>query len=432
MTIDPASDARDRMSAHGPPRVGAADLVGEAVAGVVQRPLRSLLTSLGAAIGVCAVVVVLGLTATASAQVNERFDALRATEITARLAATDVTGSEGAPGGPATAQEPVAAFAVDAAERVRVLPGVEGAGRVGTVSLGESADVRSVLLPGATAGETFDVRTVEPAAWPVLDPTVVAGRVYDDGHAERGDRVAVLGVGAARRLGIQRLDAEPAVFIGGVGFSVIGIVEDLRRSPDLLGAVMIPPRSAERAFGIDPETDSTATILIETELGATQVIAERIPVALDPADPSAVRVDAPPDPRRLNATVTGDLDVLSLTLAAVSVLLGALGISNTMLVTVMERIHEIGLRRALGAGGHHIALQFLIEAAVLGGLGGLAGTAVGVVAVVGASILRDWTPVLAPGVVLLAPALGLLAGLVAGVAPAVRAARIQPADALRR
>jgi len=246
---------------------------------------------------------------------------------------------------------------------------------------------------------------------------------------------------AATRLGISRLDAQPAVFVGGVAFTVVGVVDDARRAPELLRAVILPAGTARAVWSTPPvadplapgpPTEPGATLLVETELGAAGVVADRIPYVVDPAHPERTRVLAPPDPRALSASVGHDLDVLSLVLAAVAVLLGALGIANTMLVTVMERFHEIGLRRALGAGGFHIGTQFIVEAAILGGVGGLVGSSIGVVVVVGAAVLRDWTPVLAPGVVVLAPALGLAAGLVAGVFPALRAARIQPADALRR
>jgi putative ABC transport system permease protein len=220
------------------------------------------------------------------------------------------------------------------------------------------------------------------------------------------------------------------VFVNGVAFTVVGVVDDVGRAPDLLGAVMMPPTTAAAVWAGDegPATE----LLVETQVGAAGTIAAHLPYLLDPVRPEALRVDAPPDPKALGSSIGGDLDVLSLALAAVSVALGALGISNTMLVTVMERVHEIGLRRALGAGGGHIGVQFIVEAAVLGGIGGLVGSGVGVLAVVATAVFRDWTPVLAPWVVVAAPVLGLVSGLVAGVFPALRAARVQPADALRR
>jgi len=419
----------DRSAMRVRHRVRVLDLLAESVAGVAQRPLRSVLTGLGATIGVCAVVTVLGLTATASASVNARFDALRATEISVTAASSSDTAAPGSPGSPGTS----VVLPRDAAARIAALPGVVGAGAIGTVDLGSPLTVASLPVATSTSGGGgTDVLTVTATAWAVLHPHVVEGRLYDAGHERRADRVAVLGIGAARQLGITRLDAAPAVFVDGVAMTVVGIVDEVRRRPDVLDAVMIPPSTAHTVWHADALGDATTTVLVETALGAATTIAARIPLAVDPAHPERTAVEAPPDPRVLGDSVGHDLDVLSLALTAVSVVLAALGISNTMLVTVMERVHEIGLRRALGAGGGQIAVQFLGEAAALGGLGGLAGCAVGVFAVIGVAVLRSWTPVLAPWVIATAPLLGLVAGLVAGVFPALRAARIQPADALRR
>lgn len=119
-------------------------------------------------------------------------------------------------------------------------------------------------------------------------------------------------------------------------------------------------------------------------------------------------------------------------LAGICLVIGAVGIANTTLVAVLERTGEIGLRRALGARGRHITLQFLAESGALGALGGLVGTSIGTVTVVAMAVVRDWTPVIHPATVVAAPAIGLVTGVLAGLYPAWRASRIQPAEALRR
>ena len=130
--------------------------------------------------------------------------------------------------------------------------------------------------------------------------------------------------------------------------------------------------------------------------------------------------------------MTSDLQQLFLLLAAICLVIGAVGIANTTLVAVLERTGEIGLRRALGARGGHITLQFLAESGALGALGGLIGTSLGTLTVVGVAVARHWTPVVHPTTVGAAPVIGLITGLVAGLYPAWRASRIQPAEALRR
>jgi putative ABC transport system permease protein len=171
--------------------------------------------------------------------------------------------------------------------------------------------------------------------------------------------------------------------------------------------------------------------VIDTELGAAQLIARQAPLALSPNDTDAVRVGAPASLQRSRDGVENDVNSLFLVLGIVTLVVGAIGIANVTLVTVLERVGEIGLRRAMGAARRHIAYQFLMESATMGLLGGIVGASVGVMVVVGVSLGRAWTPVLDAGVALAAPLLGTVVGLLAGVYPAVRAARLEPVDALR-
>jgi hypothetical protein len=263
--------------------------------------------------------------------------------------------------------------------------------------------------------------------WGAVRAELVAGRLPDAGHDERGDRVAVLGRNAARRLGITNLDQQPAIFIGDRLYQVIGLVGGVRRQVSLLGSLTIPNGTARSEFGLA----SPSSVQIETEIGAVELIVRQAPPALNPTDPSLLRVAAPPDPEQLRGNVQNDLNALFLLLGGVSLLVGALGIANVTLVSVLERVGEIGLRRALGAARRHIAAQFLIESTVMGLLGGIVGTSLGILVVVGVAASRTWTPVLDPLIPLAAPLVGGLIGLLSGTYPSLRAARLEPVEALR-
>lgn len=241
--------------------------------------------------------------------------------------------------------------------------------------------------------------------------------------------MAVIGAATAARLGITTLETRPAI-IGDEPFTVTGIIDDVERKADLLLAVIVPRTTAERLWGVP--TDSAASMLIATEIGAAQQIAQEAPTALRPDHPEYLRAVPPPDPKILRSHVTSDLNQLFLLLAGICLVIGAVGIANTTLVSVLERTSEIGLRRALGARSRHISVQFLAESGALGGLGGLISTSLGTITVVAVAVAREWTPVVHPGTVAAAPVIGLVTGLVAGLYPAWRASRIQPAEALRR
>jgi putative ABC transport system permease protein len=154
-------------------------------------------------------------------------------------------------------------------------------------------------------------------------------------------------------------------------------------------------------------------------------------VAIDPNNPSALKVDAPPVQGAVRKGVQSDLNALFLLLGAVALLVGGLGIANVTLLSVLERVSEIGLRRALGAARRHVAGQFLVESVIVGFLGGILGTAVGVLLTVGVSFARHWTPLLDTRLAVGAPLLGAMIGLIAGTYPAWKASAIEPITALR-
>jgi macrolide transport system ATP-binding/permease protein len=400
---------------HYRPHIRPRDLMAEALAGLIARPARVALTVLGTVIGVGALVATLGLSKTAANQIVGRFDA---------LSATDVVVSPSARAGGAGA----AVLPWDSEARLLRLNGVVAAGTLADVDV-RGALVRSVPIndPLAAGAVQLPMKAASPGLFAAVHAKLAAGRWFDAGHSRRADRVLVLGSNAARRVGIDRVDQQPAVFVGDRLYVVIGLLSDVSRQASLLGAAIMPEGTARREFGLA----APALAQVETRVGAVDLIARQAPIALSPSDPSLLKVARPPDPRQLRGAVKGDLNSLFLLLGGVSLLVGAIGIANVTLVSVLERVGEIGLRRALGAARRHIAAQFLLESTAMGLAGGLAGASAGTLVIVAVSASNTWTPVLDPWVPLGAPLLGAVIGLLSGTYPAMRAAALEPVEALR-
>ena len=420
---------RDRSVVQNP-KLSIRDLFEEMISGLLGRPGRLALTALGTVLGITALVSTLGLAKTAGNQIVSRFDELTETRIVVSPAENGFGGSD------ATSSIPW-----NAEVRLVRLNGVEAAGTKSDVDV-SGALSRSVPVVDPLGINEHQINVVATSGG-LLDAvrgSIRTGRYFDNGHSDRADPVVVLGPAAAQRLNIFRLDTQPAIFIGEQSFTVLGIIDDVSREPDLLNAIVMPDGTAREFFGLS----APAEVHIDAAVGATTVLANdrmtvtasgtdanMVQITLTPDDPESLRTQASPGYTAVRQDVEGDVNALFVVLGAVSLLVGGLGIANVTLVSVLERTPEIGLRRALGAARRHIAAQFLLESTVTGLIGGIIGASVGVLTIVAVSAVRDWTPVLEGYLPFAAVGLGAVIGLIAGTYPALRAAQTEPITALR-
>ena len=277
---------------------------------------------------------------------------------------------------------------------------------------------------------SMPVTAASPGLLAAAGVKLLSGTLYNQFHETHAQNVAVIGSSAAASLGITSLQDQPAIFIDGQPFTVIGIIASSQRLPQLDVGVTVPASTALRLWSAP--TQAQAQMLIHTSLGAAKIVAEQAPVAIRPDNPTLLKSAAAPSVAQLQHSVSTSLNSLFLTLAGIALIVGAVGIANTTLVAVLERSGEIGLRRALGARPRHIGIQFLTESTALGLFGGLIGASLGVLTILAVTIYRHWTALLDPRIVVAAPLAGAAVGLLAGLYPALRASLLEPADALRR
>jgi putative ABC transport system permease protein len=396
----PPSTARRRLSIR--------DLVAMGWQGLGLRPLRSGLTALGIAIGIAAVVAVLGISEASRANLLASLDQLGTNLLTASAGQTFGGGDASLP-----------ATAPGMTERIGPVEEVTGTRLV-------SATVRRTDLVPDTQTGGISVLATQPDLADTLGLELQEGTFLNSATSQFP--ATVLGSTAARRLGITSLETPVLVWIGNSWFSVVGIMESNALAPEVDRAALIGMDVAAELFDT-PETYDT--LYVRTNPHAIDDVRSVLAATVSPANPEEVRVDRPSDALEARAAAETAFTALLVGLGALALLVAGVGIANVMLMSVLERRTEIGLRRALGATRRHIAGQFLTEALALAALGGVVGAVVGGGLAAAYAMSQGWPVVIS----LAGIGLGLLAALAigagAGLYPALRAARVTPTEALR-
>jgi putative ABC transport system permease protein len=384
----------------------AADVLPLAMIGVRGRPLRTTLSALGIAIGIACLVAVLGVSASSQAGLLRQIEALGTNLLTVR------------PGDNAFGDE--ATLPPPAPGMISRLPGVQRVAHVGKVpgAVYRNDHVSELSTGGIT------IMAASLALPATLGVPLTAG-IWFTPASERLP-TTVLGAAAARRLGVGGPGAR--VFLGGQWFTVIGVLGSALLDQSVDSAALIGYPAAIDHLGFD----GAPTAIYERSTNeAVPTLLSQIALVANPADPSGVKVSRPSDVLVARAAVQNAYNGLFLGLGAVALLVGAIGIANVMVIGVLERRGEIGLRRALGAARAHIRRQFLTESILLSAAGGTTGVALGAAVTGVYAATRAWDTVIPPIAILGGLAASLLAGTLAGIYPATRAARLAPTEALR-
>jgi putative ABC transport system permease protein len=392
----------------GPSRIGPADVVRTGSLGLRTRRLRAGLSALGIAIGIASMVAVLGISESSKADLLAQLDEL-GTNLLRVAPGQSFFGEE--------AQLPESAAAM--------LGRVDGVQRVAAVRDLTDVTVRRNDLVDAAETGGITVTAADPSLASTVAARLRRGRFLDAATARYP--TVVLGAGAAEQLGID--DTGSRVYIGGRWFTVIGILEPVALASALDGAALIGFDAAARWFRED--RDAT-TIYVRADPDAIEAGArDLLGSTANPAAPEEVEVSRPSDALEARAAAKTAFTSLFLGLGAVALLVGGVGIANVMVISVLERRSEVGLRRALGATRRHVGAQFACESLLLAAIGGGVGVLLGAVVTAAYAESRGWSVVVPPAALAGGVLAALLIGAVAGVYPALRAARLSPTDALR-
>ena len=398
----------DRTARARPGHVSARDLLGLGVFGLRTRPTRVVLSALGIAIGIAAMIAVVGISSSSQAALDRVLDGL-GTNLLVAAPGTDARGETA----------PLPETALSALDRRSDVEGVAGVGRVDDQKV-----YRTDRVPAAASGGiSLDVALGDLRG--VLHADLASGRWSGDAAGELPQ--VVLGATAAATLGVTDVSPETRVWIGGRWVAVVGVLAPLPLAPQLDASAFVPSSTAAAEFGFDGHPTQVFARADPARVGAVR---DLLAASISPEDPASVDVGRPSDALAAQQATEESFTGLLLGIGGVALLVGGIGVANTMVITVLERRAEIGVRRALGARRRHVRDQFLVESLLLSGLGGAVGVALGVAVTAGFGLVQGWPVVV--------PAWAVVGGLVATVViggvsgwwPASRAARIPPTSAL--
>ena len=387
-------------------RVRVADALAIGSYGLRSRRGRSALTAIGIAIGIAAIVAVFGISSSSRADVLAQIDEL-GTDLLLVRPGDDMLGDR-------------ATLPVEAPAMIRRIAPVTAATAVSSFD----ADVQRNDVTDIQNG--IDVLGAESNLVATLDGSLSHGVFLNESSSDLP--VVVLGSVAAERLGIISLAGSPEIWIAGTPFTVVGILHPFALHPDLDRSVMIGVGAAEEY--LDAEVIPTR-VYLRVEPQYIEDVRAVLGRTTNPAAPNEVEVSRPSDALEARARVDEGLQRLLIGLGAVALVVGGVGVANVMVISVLERRGEVGLRRALGATRHHVAVQFLTESAFLSTIGGVLGVGLGAAATAWYANRQGWRLDVPLEVLGLSIVVALLLGVIAGLYPAIRAARLDPATAVR-